>query len=241
MAIPFLTASWSNLILVTYRVPRSLLEKRLPSGLEVDTRDNDAFVSLVGFEFFDTRVLGISWPGHRDFAELNLRYYVRRGSERGVVFIREFVPRRAVSIVAKLIYNEPYRTAPLSGGARNEAGKQNVSYTLQFAGREHTLSVTARKPAFRPEPDSVEHFFKEHQWGFGTSRGGVPTRFLVEHPVWDVYPVSSYDVDLDWQAVYGPEWAFLQGAEPESVILAVGSAVKVYSKGKLPPPPSGAA
>jgi uncharacterized protein YqjF (DUF2071 family) len=237
MTMPFLTTSWLNLILATYRAPTSLLEKRLPPGLELDTRDGDAFVSVVGFEFFDTRVLGVPWPGHRHFAELNLRYYVRHGSERGVVFIREFVPRRAVSIVARLIYNEPYRTAPLRGETRNEAGRLTVSYILQYAGREHTFSATATKPPFCPAADSVEHFFKEHQWGFGISLGGRATRFLVEHPVWDVYPVDGYAVDLDWQAVYGSDWAFLQGAEPESVILAVGSKVKVYPKGKLDPMP----
>src|SRR5437763_12575469 len=108
MRKPFLTAKWSNLFLATYAVPPATLEKRLPAGLVLDTRDGSAFVSLVAFEFLDTRVLGVAWPGYRDFAELNLRFYVRRGDERGVVFLREFVPRRLVAWVARWFYNEPY-------------------------------------------------------------------------------------------------------------------------------------
>src|SRR5258706_7301960 len=111
--MPFLTAGWSNLCLLTYAVPPALLEPRLPRGLSLDLRDGQAFVSLVAFDFLDTRVLGVSWPGYRDFPEINLRYYVRHGAERGVVFIREFVPRRAVAFLARAVYGEPYLAAPM--------------------------------------------------------------------------------------------------------------------------------
>src|SRR5262245_66568512 len=83
---PFLTARWQNLFLATYAVPPALLEPRLPPGLALDLRDGHAFVSLVAFEFLDTHVWGIGWPGCRNFTELNLRYYVQFGRERGVVF-----------------------------------------------------------------------------------------------------------------------------------------------------------
>jgi uncharacterized protein YqjF (DUF2071 family) len=32
---------------------------------------------MVGFVFKDTRVLGIKWPFHVNFEEVNLRFYVR--------------------------------------------------------------------------------------------------------------------------------------------------------------------
>src|SRR5262245_23022935 len=85
----FLTARWSNLFLATDAVPPALLRPRLAPGLDLDTRDGQAFVSLVAFDFLDTRVLGVPWPGYRNFPELNLRFYVRHGGERGVMFIRE--------------------------------------------------------------------------------------------------------------------------------------------------------
>lgn len=90
----FLTARWSNLCLLTYAVPPELLEPRLPRRLSLDMREGRAFVSLVAFDFLETRVLEVPWPGYRVFPEINLRFYARDGEERGVVFIREFVPRR---------------------------------------------------------------------------------------------------------------------------------------------------
>src|SRR5438034_10710429 len=114
MPRPFLTAKWHNLFLATYAVPPALLEKRLPRGLSLDLRDGQAFVSLVAFEFLDTRVLGVGWPGFRNFGELNLRFYVRHGGERGVVFLREFVPQRFVAWVARGLCNDTDIAAPIT-------------------------------------------------------------------------------------------------------------------------------
>lgn len=233
MPLPFLTAQWSNLCLLTYAVPPSLLAPRLPQGLELDTRDGQAFVSLVAFDFLHTRVLGIPWPGYRHFAELNLRFYVRHGTDRGVVFVREFVPQRAVAWLARVLYNEPYQAAPLSSLCRDEADTLTVEHRLVWAGRTHTVTVTGRKPAIPAAETSVEHFFKEHHWGYGISRRGAAIRYEVQHPLWNIYPVQSYRLDLDWGQVYGPEWKVLADKQPQSVILAVGSRIAVYPKGKL--------
>src|SRR5262245_866914 len=198
----FLTARWENLFLATYAVPPSLLEKRLPPGLALDLRDGSAFVSLVAFEFLDTRVLGVGWPGYRNFAELNLRFYVRHGDERGVVFVREFVPQRLVAWVARWLYNEPYLATPITARKRESPRRVELAYRLHHTGREHRIEVTGRKPAHRPADDSLEHFFKEHHWGFGTTRGGRTLRYAVDHPVWDVYPIEAYRLEFGFGSVY---------------------------------------
>jgi uncharacterized protein YqjF (DUF2071 family) len=233
MPRPFLTARWHNLFLATYAVPPALLEKRLPPGLTLDLRDGSPFVSLVAFEFLDTRVLGVGWPGYRNFAELNLRFYARHGDERGVVFIREFVPQRLVAWAARTLYNEPYLAAPITAARHESPARLAMTYRLRYAGHEHRIDVTARKPAYRPAEGSLEHFFKEHRWGFGTTRWGKAIRYEVEHPVWDVYPIEAYRLEFDFGAVYGPEWAFLADLAPASAVLAAGSAVRVFPKGRL--------
>ncbi len=177
--IPFLTARWSNLALLTYAVPAQVLEPALPPGCRLDEREGRAFVSLVAFDFLDTRVLGIPWPGFRDFPEINLRFYVRRGKDRGVCFIREFVPRRFMAWVARTLYNEPYLGVPMSSRTEEGPAEITVRHTLRFGGREHTLRVTGQKPPVHPSEGSVEHFFKEHQWGFGRTRGGRLIRYEV--------------------------------------------------------------
>ena len=233
MPRPFLTARWTDLAIITYAVPPSLLALRLPRGLELDTRDGRVFVSLVAFNFAETRVLGVRWPGYRDFPELNLRYYVRRGTDRGVVFLREFVGKRLVAWLANWLYCENYRVAPVASTVKDLPDSRTMELRLTWAGRTHTLAVTGRKPAFTPPETGEEHFFKEHRWGFGVDRRGRPLRYEVIHPVWAVYPVQSYHVDLDWSAVYGPEWSCLQDQPPCSVVLAAGSEVAVYPKGRV--------
>ena len=229
----FLTARWSNLFIATYSVPEHLLKLRLPAGLELDRRDGQCYVSLVAFDFLETKVLGIPWLGFRNFPELNLRFYVRHGNQRGVAFVQEYVPLRFVSWTARMLYNEPYRSAPMSSTIHETPDSIRAVHRLEYGGRMHTISASGSKPAVRPEPDSVEHFFAEHEWGFGTTRRGRTLRYCVEHPVWDVYPVLEWDIDLDWTTVYGREWSILQDATPYSTLLAAGSKVAVYAGKRL--------
>jgi uncharacterized protein YqjF (DUF2071 family) len=230
---PFLTARWLNLILAQYAVPDEVLQPYLPPGVELDHFEGEAYVSLVGFQFLDTRVLGIPWPTFRNFPEWNLRIYVRHQGCRGVCFVREFVPQRFVAWVARTIYNEPYQAARMSMSIENRGANLEVAYTVEHAKRTHRLAVVANSsPETRPA-DSLEHFFKEHSWGYGRTRRGKLIRYEVMHPEWRVHPVQSFSFEVDWGKLYGPAWEQLQGMAPRSVVLAEGSAVSVYPKGTL--------
>jgi len=226
----FLTARWCNLILANYRVPEEMLAPLLPPGCELDRFDGSPVASLVAFQFLETRVLGIPWPGFRNFPEWNLRFYVRDGEKRGVCFVREFVPQWFVATVARLIYNEPYRSARMAMAVEDRVESVTAEYTVDWNGRKNRLFVEGEKPAFRPGPDSMEHFFKEHSWGYGTTRRGNLLTYRVNHPEWDVYPVRSSIIDVDWAAMYGPEWGIMTNATPSSVVFAVGSEVSVFPK-----------
>ena len=231
----FLTARWSNLILLTYAVPPDLLRHRLPDELELDTRDGRAFASLVAFDFLETRVLGVAWPGFRNFPEVNLRFYVRdrRGGERGVMFVREFVPQRFVAWVARTIYNEPYAAVPMRSRVDVSGDAISVAHELTVGGRTHAIRASGDAAAVCPAETSDAHFFKEHRWGFGRSRGGRCIRYEVVHPTWECHAVREWSLDLDWAGVYGPEWAVLQDVRPVSVVLAKGSGVRVLPKRSL--------
>lgn len=231
MSRKFLTARWANLILANYAVPAEQLTPHLPPGVELDAYEGQAYCSLVGFQFLDTRVLGIPWPGFRHFPEWNLRFYVRYKGLRGVCFVREFVPQRLVATVARLIYNEPYRAATLRQRIAETDTSLTAEYEVDWAGRTHRLLATGSKPTVVPDAGGFEHFFKEHSWGFGTSRRGKLIRYEVNHPEWAIYPVTECQVEVDWGTLYGPEWAGFTGRKPDSVVLAAGSAVSVYPHG----------
>src|SRR5262249_52281946 len=145
----------------------------------------ECFASLVAFDFLDTRVLGVPWPGYRHFPEVNLRFYVRWGDQRGVVFVREFVPKRLVALMARALYNEPYLATPMTSAMKEGPDFLRVEHRIEFGGRAHELAATGDRPGFTPLTNTVEHFFKEHEWGFGVV-GGRLRRYRVEHPVWEV-------------------------------------------------------
>jgi uncharacterized protein YqjF (DUF2071 family) len=217
---PFLTARWENLLLLTWQVPDAALSQLLPPGTELDRWDGSALVSLVAFDFVQTRVWGFQWPGLTNFPELNLRFYVRSGSQRGVCFIREYVPSAILATTARLLYNEPYRRAAY----RKNAG----AHVLRIQQRCHRIAWRVEGEPFVPSLDSVAHFLKEHSHGYGRSRDGRLLRYRVDHPFWRVWPIVKPDLDVDSGALYGPAWSFLAQTPPWSVIAAEGSEVSVF-------------
>ena len=237
---PFLTAKWLDLVLATWRIPAELVRPLLARGLEPDRRPGDppdtAYVSLVAFRFVDTRVKGISVPGHRDFPEVNLRVYARTTDEdpprRGVAFIAELVPRAMISTIANLLYHEHYRTVPLRVVVEDEPEHRRLECEIEDGDRVHRLRVRGRRPAVEAPDGDVAHFFKEHTWGFGRDASGARVVYRVEHPVWRVYEVASGDVhvDVDFGELYGEPWQILDGRAPDHVAFAEGSEIAVFPR-----------
>ena len=226
----FLTADWRNLIIISYHAPASLLEAHLPKGLDLDLIDGSPTVSLVGFEFKNTRVFGVPWPGFINFPEWNLRFYVKTREptpRRGVVFIREFVPSRIVSKIAWKLYNEPYIAAPMRFSAKVDGRLAAVHCEVVFNGTTHLLEAAASDALVLPEESSLPHAIKEHQWGFGSTRDGRTLCYEVTHPTWHVHDQATCRVQVDWAKLYGPAWRVMQDAKPFSSILAAGSAITV--------------
>lgn len=113
----FLTANWQKLIMANYEIDATQLKTLIPAGTEADTWNGNTYVSLVGFLFGNTRVRGWRIPFHVNFPEVNLRFYVRYKEnhewKRGVVFVKEIVPRPAITFVANSLFNERYITLPM--------------------------------------------------------------------------------------------------------------------------------
>lgn len=222
---PFLTARWAQLAMLNYDVPPEILRHRVPKGTELDTFEGRTIVSVVGFLFEDTRVLGIPIPLHTDFEEVNLRFYIRRGEKRAVAFIRELVPRRAIATVARRLYNEPYLALPMRH--RVDAGR-DVLYEWEWQGRWCGLHLEATGEPFDSKPGSEEEFITEHYWGYTAQRDGGTLEYQVEHPKWLVWKAAKATLSADIAGLYGPEFVEYLEKEPSSAFLAEGSAVKVY-------------
>jgi len=217
--------------MANYEVEPALLADRVPKGTELDLHEGKCFVSLVGFMFRDTRVLGFLVPFHVNFEEVNLRFYVRHETEgeirRGVVFVKEIVPRFAIATIARMFYGEPYESWKM--GHFRDA--QEVGYSWGKPGCENRLEVNVDESQGVPADGSHGSFVIEHYWGY-TNRGENRTdEYKVEHPKWELFSVSDAKIEVDFGNTYGDEFAFLNEAKPYSVLLAKGSEIAVY-KGK---------
>jgi uncharacterized protein len=229
----FLTAKWNDLIMANYEVDPSVLAGRLPAGTSLDLHEGKCYVSLVGFMFLDTRVLGLPVPFHVNFEEVNLRFYVKRElpgeTRRGVVFVKEIVPRYAIAKVADLLYGEPYECWEM-GHTRTDT---EVAYFWKKNGCENQVRVWRGESLGVPSDDSQGGFIIEHYWGY-TKRGAARTdEYKVEHPKWELFAVEDSEIDVDFGAVYGENFAFLNAENPSSILLAKGSAGSVYKGAKL--------
>jgi len=227
----FLTARWKDLIMANYAVDPELMRPRVPAGTVLDLQDGKCFVSLVGFMFLDTRVLGIPVPMHVNFEEVNLRFYIKREAEgetrRAVCFVKEIVPRWAIAAVARGLYGEPYECWSMD----HERTERTVAYRWSKDGRNNSLSVEIDESIGVPPEGSHGEFIIEHYWGYTGRGNGRVDEYRVEHPKWELFSVKNERIDVDFGAVYGSEFAFLADERPYSVLLAKGSEVAVY-KGK---------
>ena len=146
----FLTAEWRHLAILTFQAEPALLRRYVPEGTELDTHDGRALISLVGFRFLQTRVLGLPMPFHRHFDEVNLRFYVRREVRgeirRGVTFIREIVPRRLIAWVARLAYNEPYIALPMRSEIPSAGAPIRVRYAWKSTAGWQDLALSQGPP-----------------------------------------------------------------------------------------------
>lgn len=238
MSTTFLRAEWRKLIMAQYEVEAATLAPWLPGGVELDLFHGRCFVSLVGFLFDRVRVKGLAIPFHTRFEEVNLRFYVVRreqdgSTRRGVVFVREFVPRRAITLIANRVYEEPYATLPTRHRILAAGDTVQVEYRWEHKRRWHSMSVEADSRPQAIEPGSVEEFITEHYWGYTKRRSGATSAYEVRHPRWQTYRVRSTRIDAGMGSLYGPAFAHVDAAAPVNVLLAEGSEVSVMSGGRF--------
>jgi uncharacterized protein YqjF (DUF2071 family) len=226
---PFVTAVWSDLFIISFPVADYILLPFLPTGLTLDKFQGSAYVSVVAFHFGQVHVLGIPSPIRQlaNFPQWNLRFYVRLGDERGIVFIKEYVPTTIVANCVRWLYNEPYVAAPLAFVPHETATSRRVCYILSVDNHVQTIWTNTTSPPKLPEPNTMGEFVTKQGWGCGQSRRGKSMRFKVTHAPWRNYSIANSSINVDFELLYGAKWAFLDTMKPDSIILCEGSPVSV--------------
>ncbi|GAB3513570.1 DUF2071 domain-containing protein [Emticicia fontis] len=221
--------------MANYVVSPEILKKYLPFKTELDLWNDRCYVSLVGFLFVDTKVLGIKFPFHINFEEVNLRFYVRYNDnglwKRGVVFIKEIVPKHMITLVANTVYNENYATHACRHEINESDSALFVKYSWKSKSGWNHLQAMASNQSQSILSGSEEEFITEHYWGYARYSDKKTNEYEVTHPRWNVYPVKDYEIQCNFNELYGADFAFLKDTKPTSVLLAEGSEISVL-KGK---------
>ncbi|CAN5709590.1 DUF2071 domain-containing protein [soil metagenome] len=228
----FLSASWEYLAMFNYEVDPAILKEHLPPFTGIDYYDGKALVSVVGFLFNNTRVMGVKWPGHVNFEEVNLRYYIKHHDgnqyKRGVGFVSEIVPKYMIATLANRLYNEHYSVAAMHHSVSLENDLITVEYLWKQKDNWNTLNVKALPVLQDIKKLSAEEFIFEHYYGYNKLNENTTIEYSLKHPVWQVYPVTDYLINCDVEKLYGKAFVpFIQDQKPHSVFLAKGSEVIV--------------
>ena len=230
----FLNAEWRKLAMANYAIDKDILQKYIPAKTELDLWNNTCYVSLVGFMFINVKLKGLKIPFHVNFEEVNLRFYVKHKEntewKRGVVFIKEIVPKPALTIIANTIYKEHYETLPMKHTWTESENTRTAEYNWRCKGQWQTFKVTADKAQIPIAEGSEAEFITEHYWGYSRHSDRKTIEYEVVHPKWQQYAVQDCAIDEDFGLVYGQDFALLNGVRPMSVFLAEGSAISVESK-----------
>jgi uncharacterized protein YqjF (DUF2071 family) len=234
---PFLTANWRYLALLNFVVDPRIVAPLVPPGTEIDFENGETFLSVVGFLFLDTRLLGLPIPLHRDFEEVNLRFYVRKKSadtwRRGVVFVREFVPRRAIAVVARTFYGENYVALPMRHQIDHVDLKLSVEYSWRRGRKWESLKMSASGEPQAIPAGSHTDFITEHYWGYTCVRAGC-SEYRVEHPRWKIWNAETFQLSADIASLYGDQFVDSLTAAPRSAFIADGSPIEVLLREQLP-------
>ncbi len=238
MANTFLTAEWNNLVMANYIVDPAILNKYIPNKTELDVYNGHVYVSLIGFMFEKTKLLGVTIPFHVNFEEVNLRFYVKyndRGKwKRGTAFIKQIVPKPAISFIANSIYREKYSTMKMKHFHIEKADEIETCYEWKYKNKWNKLAASSQKKSVPMRINSEEEFIAEHYCGYTRYNENKTYAYEINHPRWEIFKALNYTVDCDFSSIYGNEFSFLSDATPSSVFMAKGSEVRIHSKKTLP-------
>lgn len=230
----FLTAEWNDLAMFNYEIDPKILENYVPKGTEIDLWNDKCYISLIGFMFENVKVLGIKVPFHINFEEVNLRFYVKRYEngiwKRGVVFIKEIVPKHAITIVANTLYNEHYQTMKMLHSRTESETSKSFKYEWFKDAKWNSIAMKTDKKAIPIEPNSEAEFITEHYFGYTNYNKDKSIEYAVSHPRWEQLKVIESKIDVDFESIYGKDFKFLQDLKPTSEFLALGSKITIEGK-----------
>ena len=184
---------WNDLLLAHWPVPASSLAQLIPSGLELDTYQNSAWLGILPFWMDGIKVRNMPpIPGGRRFPDLSLRTYVvdERTGTQGVVCLSLDSANLLAGAAGRALYRLPYHWAEMHLKQKTE--REFAFYSRRrFSQRPVVFKALYRglgpsKRLLEAGAGSLEYFLMERHFLFSTNRAGQPIRANLHHVSWDL-------------------------------------------------------
>jgi uncharacterized protein YqjF (DUF2071 family) len=187
--------SWSQLLFAHWPVSPDVLRRMIPSQLQIDAFEGQAWIGIVPFYMSHVRAHGLALvPGTHQFCELNVRTYVTDGNKAGVWFFSLDAGNPLAVFGARLAFHLPYYRARMS----LEQTGNSVTYD---SSRIHQGAPAARfvatyrptSPVYHPQPGTLEHWLTERYCLYALSRDSRLYRGEIHHAPW---PLQAAQADI---------------------------------------------
>jgi uncharacterized protein len=211
---------WNRALFLHWRVPVAELSAFVPSALEVDLFDSEAWVSLVAFTMENVRPRGVpAISAVSDFHEINIRTYVKCKGKAGVYFLSIEAGKRVSCFIARHLSALPYRYSEMS---RNE-------------GKFHSLNRKFRDSflaEYRPGnglllPNDRDKWLTE-RYALFQEQGSRINMYDIHHVEWPLQLPEILDLWVNYK-----RFPFIHERKPDLCHYSPGVQVLAWPRGVL--------
>ncbi|MBB3697936.1 DUF2071 domain-containing protein [Flammeovirga yaeyamensis] len=208
---------WNNAVFLHYQVEISELQKYVPTDLEIDTFEEQAWVSVVAFTMERIRPKYLpSFPPISNFDEINIRTYVRYKGKQGVYFLNIEGGKKLSCFLAKLISALPYQYSMMSRGKDVFKSKNNdleSHFLLKYSLKKDKV-----------EKSDLDIWLTERYALFQDS-GNQLNAYEIHHAEWPLQEVETKELVADY-----PKFKDLLPDQPALTHYSRGVEVIAWSK-----------
>jgi len=178
-----MTQTWNDLLFAHWTIDPVALRPKVPAAFELDLYDGAAWMAVVPFFMTNVSPRGVpSLPRISEFAELNVRTYVRVADRPGIYFFSLDAASALAVKTARALFNLPYYTAAMTMSATADG----VDYRSERESASLRATYRPVGPPFHPIEGTLEYFLTERYCLYNLDHRGTPYRLDIHHPRWSL-------------------------------------------------------
>lgn len=186
-----LKQAWNDLLFTHWPVARDRLRELVPSFLEIDTFDKEAWLSVTPFTLSDLSPRGIpALPLISSFDEINVRTYVVYDGIPGIYFFSLDANSALAVGGASTLFHLPYFLAEI----RVEQDRGCISFCSRRKRGEKAEFEVKYSPAdrlFEPERGTIDYFLTERYCLYTQDSAANAYRVEIHHAPWKLQSADA--------------------------------------------------